>query len=142
MKEDEAGHQVAVQQDHEKGLWNKVWALDCPNKVRNLIWRAYHNSLPSKCNLFRRRIISEQCVIAVRQESKTLFTRFGAADCWTTFGVRITHGVSGIINTFQASVSSWPGFSIIKGVRHCSHSPFGPYGIRGINRGLRQPIDL
>ena len=52
LKEDEVGPQVAVQQDHEKGLWNKIWALECPNKVRNLIWRACHNSLPSKCNLF------------------------------------------------------------------------------------------
>ena len=37
LKEDEGGHQVDVQQNHEKGLWNKIWALDCPNKVRNLI---------------------------------------------------------------------------------------------------------
>ena len=24
LKEDEIGHQVAVQQDHEKGLWKKI----------------------------------------------------------------------------------------------------------------------
>ena len=79
---------------------------------------------------------------AARQKMKTLFTRSGAAECWTTFGVRIAHGISGINNTFQASVSSWLGFLIIKGIQHCSHSPFGPFGIRGINHGLRQPIDL
>ena len=70
LKEDEVGHQVAMQQDHEKGLWNKIWALDCPNKVRNLIWRACHNSLPSKCNLFRRRIISEQCCDCCKAENE------------------------------------------------------------------------
>ncbi|XP_030974642.1 uncharacterized protein LOC115994578 [Quercus lobata] len=60
LKEDEVGFQVAENQDQEKGLWKKIWALECPNKVRNLIWRACRNSLPSKCNLVRRTIISEQ----------------------------------------------------------------------------------
>ena len=70
LKEDEVGHQVAVQQDHEKGLWKKVCALECPNKVRNLMWRACHNSLSSKCNLFRRRIISEQCCDRCKVENE------------------------------------------------------------------------
>ena len=142
LKEDEGGHQVDVQQNHEKGLWNKIWALDCPNKVRNLIWRACHNSSLQSATYFGGELFSSNAVIAARQKMKTLFTRSGAAECWTTFGVRITHGIFEINNTFQASVSSWLGFSIIKGIRHCLHSPFGPFGIRGINHGLRQPIDL
>ena len=60
LKEDEVGFQVEENQDHEKELWKKIWALECPNKVRNLIWRACRNSLPSKCNLMRQTIISEQ----------------------------------------------------------------------------------
>ena len=59
LKEDEVDFQVAETQDQEKWLWKKVWALECPNKIRNLIWRACCNSLPSKCNLLRRTIISE-----------------------------------------------------------------------------------
>ena len=72
LKEDEVGPQVAVQQDHEKGFWNKIWALECPNKVRNLIWRACHNSLPSKCNLFQRRIILEQCCDRCKAENEDI----------------------------------------------------------------------
>ena len=53
LKEDEVGFLVAENQDHEKELWKKIWALECPNKVRNLIWRACRNSFPSKCNLLR-----------------------------------------------------------------------------------------
>ena len=70
LKEDEVGHQMVVQQDHEKGLWKKIWALECPNKVRNLIWRACHNSLHSKCNLLRRRLISEQCCDHCKAENE------------------------------------------------------------------------
>ena len=29
----------------------KIWSLDCPNKVKHFIWKAYKNSLPTKCNL-------------------------------------------------------------------------------------------
>ena len=59
LKEDEVGFQMAENQDQDKGLWEKIWALECLNKVRNLIWRACRNSLPSKCNLVRRTIILE-----------------------------------------------------------------------------------
>ena len=34
------------------------------------MWRACHNSLPSKCNLFRRRIISEQCCDRCKAENE------------------------------------------------------------------------
>nr|POE54030.1 hypothetical protein CFP56_47761 [Quercus suber] len=33
LKEGEVGFQVAEHQDHEKGLWKKIWALECPNKI-------------------------------------------------------------------------------------------------------------
>ena len=34
------------------------------------MWRACQNSLPSKCNLFRRRIISEQCCDRCKAENE------------------------------------------------------------------------
>lgn len=43
---------------HETQLWKKLWLLRTPNKVKNHVWRACHDSLPTKQNLLRRTIIS------------------------------------------------------------------------------------
>ena len=72
LKEDEVGFQVAENQDHGKGIWKKIWALECPNKIRNLIWRACRNSLPSKCNLLRRTIVSEQSCDRCKTENENI----------------------------------------------------------------------
>lgn len=40
-------------------LWNGIWALNCPNKIKNFMWRACRNSVPSKVNLMRRTILQE-----------------------------------------------------------------------------------
>ena len=72
LKEDEVGFPVAENQDHEKEIWKKIWALECPNKIRNLIWRACRNSLPSKCNLLRRTIITEQRCDRCKEENEDI----------------------------------------------------------------------
>ena len=37
---------------------------------QNLIWRAWHNSLPSKCNLLRQTIISEQICDRCKEDNE------------------------------------------------------------------------
>ena len=41
-----------------KGLWNGIWKLKVPNKVRHFLWQAIRESLPSKSNLHRRQVLS------------------------------------------------------------------------------------
>lgn len=38
-------------------LWKKFWGLAVQTKVHNFLWRAIKNSIPSKTNLKRRKII-------------------------------------------------------------------------------------
>ena len=41
-----------------KDLWNGIWKLKVPNKVRHFLWRAVRESLPTKSNLHRRQVLS------------------------------------------------------------------------------------
>lgn len=43
----------------ETQLWKGLWSLHTPSKVKNHIWRACRNSLPTKENLLRRTIITK-----------------------------------------------------------------------------------
>lgn len=45
------------QMEHDKVLWRTIWSLQVPNKIKNLVWRAYKNSLPTKENLVRQTIV-------------------------------------------------------------------------------------
>ncbi|XP_075665334.1 uncharacterized protein LOC142634995 [Castanea sativa] len=52
-----------------KKVWKEVWQMQAPPKIKNFLWRACHNVLPTKQALMRRKIledpICERCKMAV-----------------------------------------------------------------------------
>ena len=49
-------------QEPQRRFWKAIWELRVPHKIKHFVWRACHNALPTKCNLFRQKIInSEVC---------------------------------------------------------------------------------
>nr|POF02718.1 hypothetical protein CFP56_04951 [Quercus suber] len=44
-----------------KPLWKGIWSLKVPSKVKNLVWRAVKNSLPTKQNLVKRKVLTDDC---------------------------------------------------------------------------------
>lgn len=57
--------------------WKWIWKLRVPPKVRNFLWRACHDIIPTRAALFRRRVGSEPfcefCKTAVETESHIFF---------------------------------------------------------------------
>ena len=49
-------------QEPQRRFWKAVWELRVPHKIKHFVWRACHNTLPTKCNLFwLKHINSEVC---------------------------------------------------------------------------------
>jgi hypothetical protein len=54
-------------------FWKKKWKLAIPGKIKHFLWRAYHESLPTFFNLYRRKINrSLYCVICKQDEDTTI----------------------------------------------------------------------
>ncbi|KAK9988971.1 hypothetical protein SO802_029210 [Lithocarpus litseifolius] len=42
-----------------RGFWRKLWRLPIPHKIRHFAWRACRNILPTKDNLFHRKVLTD-----------------------------------------------------------------------------------
>jgi hypothetical protein len=43
----------------EAQVWNSIWGLKIPAKIRHFLWRACHESLPTRINLHHRHVIQD-----------------------------------------------------------------------------------
>ena len=51
-------------------LWDKIWVLNVPAKVKNLAWHACQNSLPTKTNRVKRKVIAESVCDNCKQQQE------------------------------------------------------------------------
>ncbi|XP_030925754.1 uncharacterized protein LOC115952688 [Quercus lobata] len=56
-----------------RSIWKGVWNLRVPNRVKSLLWRAGSDTLPSKSNLLRRKIITDDLYPGCKLMSETTF---------------------------------------------------------------------
>ncbi|XP_075668946.1 uncharacterized protein LOC142638766 [Castanea sativa] len=56
-----------------KRLWKGVWRLQVPNRIKTLLWRAGFDSLPSKANLKKRKILNEDLCPGCKLKSESTF---------------------------------------------------------------------
>ena len=55
--------------DLVKPLWQAIWQMKTPSKVKNLVWRACRNSLPTKLNLVKQQVITnDRCDLCQSQQ--------------------------------------------------------------------------
>ena len=62
----------------DKKVWKAIWKLQVPPKIRNFIWRACRNALPTKQALMRRKIVAdlicERCKLDVEDAEHALWS--------------------------------------------------------------------
>ena len=61
LKSDTRCHAVLnhVLPAHTKTLWKRIWKLLLPGKIKNFLWKASRNALPTMSNLVRRCVIDD-----------------------------------------------------------------------------------
>nr|POE75046.1 putative ribonuclease h protein [Quercus suber] len=55
-----------------KPLWRKIWNLGVANKVKHLVWRACRDSIPTKVNLVKRKILVDDLCEACKQHKEDI----------------------------------------------------------------------
>ena len=60
----------------DKHVWKAIWSMQVPQKVKNFIWRACRNAMPTKHALMRRTVILEgdsmEVIQALRENDQSL----------------------------------------------------------------------
>lgn len=90
---------------HSK-VWSKIWGQKAPNVVKNFLWRACHEILPTKKNLQQRKINEDPlCPVCGLEEETTrhiLWECISARDVWCMGRIK-----------FQKSSNNGPDFLAI-----------------------------
>jgi hypothetical protein len=73
-----------------KGLevWKTIWALEVPNPVKIFLWKACHDLLPTRVNLYHKRVVEDKSCPCCTREEETIFhaisSCIAARDVWGT----------------------------------------------------------
>jgi hypothetical protein len=59
--------------DKKNKMWRIIWQLDVKSVEKNFLWRACHDSLPTRANLCSRMIISDPLCMICEQEPESVF---------------------------------------------------------------------
>jgi hypothetical protein len=82
---------------HHRWFWRQLWKSKTPGKSKHLIWRAYHNILPTRANLFQRHILSTPvCPVCQQMEEDVSHALWGcpyARDVWSLTSPRLQKSV-------------------------------------------------
>lgn len=62
-----------AQVTQSSSFWKKIWSIFAPNKVRNFLWSACRNAIPTKANLAHRTVIDSAICDHCNHESEDVF---------------------------------------------------------------------
>ena len=120
----------------QKQLWKTIWSAEVPNKIRNFVWRACQNIIPTKSNLCRRQVLSsdtcEQCGKCSETTSHILLHCDKSSSVWVACGLVMERDCSFVdllwkvrkdlgpadVNLTHFMAISWNIWNDRNGVRH------------------------
>ena len=100
-----------------KEFWKFIWRLKVPNKIRNFTWRACWNILPTKANLFRWKITTDNiCEVCGNFEETTthvLWNCHRAKEVWKEISLdtdKVMNRCSEFLDLlwYARNVKQWP----------------------------------
>ena len=82
-----------------------LWKLCIPNKIKIFGWQACNDILPTKCNLVKRRIITDnKCHLCTKAAESIIHVLLGCAavqDVWAGIISKLQKGVFGFSDVMQ-----------------------------------------
>jgi hypothetical protein len=79
-------------------LWNKIWKIQVPRVVSLFLWQAYNNVLPTKENLFKRKITDDPlcpvCLMEVETIGHALWSCTTACNVWMEMSAKTHKSIS------------------------------------------------
>jgi len=89
----EASRSECSFQSDLNNLWKKIWGMKVHNTLKNFIWRACHNILPTRDNLHRRGMDLDTSCIFCKPKLETIFHGLwmcpSAYDVWGSYEGKI-----------------------------------------------------
>ena len=72
--------------DIEKCFWRSIWKIKVPGKIKHFLWKACSNSLPTKENLMKRKILQDsmcqRCLNGSEDVVHSLWSCEGLREVW------------------------------------------------------------
>ena len=70
MEQEDTESQVTADRGVVSNVWKAIWSMRVPNRVRTLVWQTGTNSLPTKVNLVRRKVLNEDVCLECKAQAK------------------------------------------------------------------------
>ena len=93
-------------------MWNALWKLHIPNKIKVFGWRACQEILPTRLNLVKQRILHDDvCLNCTRFLESTVHVLWNcgvAVDVWVRSSLKLqkcTHGQADMIELIKYLLS-------------------------------------
>nr|POE81420.1 putative ribonuclease h protein [Quercus suber] len=91
-----------------KSIWNGIWKLEVPNRIKLFMWRAGNDSLPTRVNLVCRKLLTEStCPLCKLEPEDTLHALWKCPTLSTVWQlyfadlVADTNGISDFLDIIQ-----------------------------------------